>query len=157
MAECYYTELFDTGLRALTQVGVPQKQAEIQMALLLDAECRGTVSHGVLRLPRIIERINNGVTSPTTQGKIDWFASAMGRVDGQQGLGPVVAMHAITEALERAKTSGVCAVAIRHCDHLGMLAFYAEHIAKSGMVGLGLTLSEALVHPWGGLPSHARY
>ena len=150
MPKLSYDEIVEVGIQSLSNVGVPHEAAHLQMSLLLNAELSGLPSHGLLRLPRVIARIKNGVTSPTATGVIDWFASAMARVDGQQGLGPVVAMTAIEQAMDRAKTTGVATVALKNCDHLGMLAFYAEHVAKSGMVMLGLTISEALVHPWGG-------
>ena len=143
-------DIWNTGLKALKNAGIPQHNAELQMSLLMNGELSNLPSHGILRLPRVIERIHNGVTNPTTKGVIDWFSDAMARVDGQQGLGPVVAMHALNEAMDKAKQSGVSAVAIKNCDHLGMLAFYAQHAAENGMIALCLTISEALVHPWGG-------
>ncbi len=52
--------------------GVPEPFARIQSALLLEAQMRGYASHGVLRLPRIIERIVNGVSSPVSSGIHEW-------------------------------------------------------------------------------------
>src|SRR6185437_2397552 len=49
----------------LVAYGVPETFARMQGDLLLEAQMRGFASHGLLRLPRIIERIVNGVTSPT--------------------------------------------------------------------------------------------
>ena len=150
MAKLSYDEILKAGIQALTHVGVPQPSAHLQMSLLLEAELSGLPSHGVLRLPRVIARIKNGVTNPTATGTLDWFATAMARVDGDAGLGPVVAMHALQSAIDVAKTTGVATVALKNCDHLGMLGFYAERVAQQGMVMIGLTISEALVHPWGG-------
>lgn len=143
-------EIRNTAIRALTKGGLSPDHAETQLALLLDAEMRGVPSHGLLRLPRVIERVANGVTDPTTKGAQSWRGQALLDVDGQQGLGPVVALAALETATQRASESGACVVAIRNCDHLGMLAFYAEKLASKGKVLLGITVSEALVHPWGG-------
>lgn len=145
-----YDTVYTVGLQALKNVGVPCDNAHIQLQLLLEAELRGIASHGILRLPRIIKRLQNGVSSPTATGHIHWFSTAMGRMDGQHGLGPVVGLHALTVGISKAKQLGVSTIAIKNCGHLGMLAFYAEKIANDGLVGICLTTSEALVHPWGG-------
>lgn len=143
-------EIRSTALEALANAGVSPADAEIQLSLLLDAELRGVASHGLLRLPRVLERIANGVTDPASPAAFEWRASALLDVDGRQGLGPVVAMHALDRICGRARETGVASAVIRNCDHLGMLAWYAEHVAGRGQVLIALTVSEALVHPWGG-------
>ncbi|RIX99725.1 Ldh family oxidoreductase [Aureimonas flava] len=143
-------EIRAAGLAALVRAGVPQGDAEIQLSLLLDAELRGVASHGLLRLPRVLERIANGVTDPRSRAAFDWQAGALLSVDGRQGLGPVVAMQALEKVCERARETGVATAVIRNCDHLGMLAWYGEHVARHGQILIALTVSEALVHPWGG-------
>lgn len=137
-------------VRALEHHGVPPAQALEQAELLLEAELRGRPSHGVMRLPRLIERIRNGVTSPVSTGRHQWRGQALLDVDGQQGLGPVVAFSALRALCERARETGVAAAAIHNSNHIGMLALYAERIAAQGQVLLALSTSEALVHPWGG-------
>ena len=42
---------------ALVKAGVPADHAEIQVDLLLEAELRGRRSHGLMRLPRVAERV----------------------------------------------------------------------------------------------------
>jgi LDH2 family malate/lactate/ureidoglycolate dehydrogenase len=134
----------------LAQAGVPEENARLQRDLLLDAEMRGIASHGLLRLPRIVERIRNGVTDPQTRGGHDWRAPGFLHVDGGRGLGPVVAQAAIDALLERAKTQGVAVASIANSNHIGMLGFYADRVAEAGRCLLAFSTSEALVHPWGG-------
>ncbi len=143
-------EIERVGLAALHNAGVPHDHAEKQLSLLLDAELSGFPSHGLRRLPRVLERIGNGVTDPCEVGAAQWRASAFLEVDGRQGLGPVVALKALEQAGARARATGVAIAAIRNCDHLGMLAWYAERVASAGQLLLAFTVSEALVHPWGG-------
>ncbi|WP_410171182.1 Ldh family oxidoreductase [Brucella intermedia] len=139
-----------TGEKALRRVGVPASQASLQVDLLLEAELRGRASHGLLRLPRLIERIENKVADPKATGSRQWRAASFLQVDGQNGLGPVVAMAALEQASERVKDTGIAAVAIQNNNHLGMLAYYAEKIAEKGFILLAFSTSEALVHAWGG-------
>lgn len=145
-----HAEVLLHSVHALMRHGVPEVQAHTQAELLLEAELRGRPSHGLMRLPRLIERIRNGVTSPVHTGIHTWRGQALLEVDGQQGLGPVVAFSALQAVCARAKECGVAAAAIHNSNHLGMLALYAERIAAQGQVLLALSTSEALVHPWGG-------
>jgi L-2-hydroxycarboxylate dehydrogenase (NAD+) len=134
----------------LAEAGVPAANAVLQRDLLLDAEMRSIVSHGLLRLPRIVERIANGVTDPETQGKHQWRSPSFLHVDGQRGLGPVIAQSAIDALLERAQMQGVAVAAISNSNHIGMLGFYADRVAEAGKCLIAFSTSEALVHPWGG-------
>lgn len=135
---------------ALEAADVPPEAARLQVDLLLDAQLRGVPSHGFLRLERIIARIGNGVANPRTRGVHNWRSESFLSVDGQQGLGPVVARHAADVLAERAKQSGIAVAAIANNNHIGMLAWYAEAIAEAGLLSIILTTSEALVHPFGG-------
>ncbi|GAA3731208.1 Ldh family oxidoreductase [Plantactinospora mayteni] len=129
---------------------VPEPAAQLQSDLLIAAELRGHPSHGVLRLRRIVERIRAGVADPRATGRHEWAGTALLRVDGEQGLGPVVAMSALDAVQERARSTGVAAAVIRHNNHLGMLGWYVEQVARAGQVAVATCTSEALVHPWGG-------
>ncbi|CAN5441242.1 Ldh family oxidoreductase [soil metagenome] len=145
-----HRDAVETSLRALTNAGVPPAHAALQVDLLVEGELWNHPSHGLLRLPRVIERIHNGVCDPTTSGVMTWRSDTFLEVDGLNGLGPVVATAAIEAASERARKHGVAIAAIRNNNHLGMLGWYAHRIAKSGLIVIAATTSEALVHPWGG-------
>jgi alcohol dehydrogenase len=139
-----------TGLSALALAGVPDDHAATQIDLLLEAELCERPSHGLLRLPRVIERIRNGVADPVTEGVATWRSDAFLQVDGRRGLGPVVAGAAIAAITARARQTGIAVAAIANNNHLGMLGWYVERIAAGGQTAIAMTTSEALVHPWGG-------
>ncbi|TFD07589.1 MULTISPECIES: Ldh family oxidoreductase [unclassified Cryobacterium] len=139
-----------TATDALLSAGVSPENTEILIRSLVEAELRGFPSHGLLRLPRVIERIRNGVADGHATGQHVWTASAQLSVDGERGIGPVVAHHALAAISQRAKTTGIAVASIANNNHIGMLALYAEDIARAGQVLIGFTTSEALVHPWGG-------
>jgi LDH2 family malate/lactate/ureidoglycolate dehydrogenase len=136
--------------RLLITAGVPGPAAAQQAELLLIAEAKGVPSHGLLRLPRLLRRLANGTASPTNTGKHEWLSPCYLSVDGEQGLGPVVALRALEAVVPAAQRHGVAVCSITNNNHLGMLGFYAGRIAERGLVCLGMTTSEALVHPWGG-------
>jgi len=136
--------------RVLTRHGVPGAHARIQADLFIGAEMRGIPSHGLLRLRRVIERLNAGLAVAGETGRQDWTAPGFLAVDGRQGLGPVVALAALDAVVARARRNGIAIAAIRNANHLGALAFYADHVSRQGLTAICLTISEALVHPYGG-------
>lgn len=124
--------------------------AFLQAHVLVEAELKGHPSHGLQRLPRILARIERGLIDPTTEGASHWRSEAVLDVDGLMGLGPVVAVGALERLLERAASTGIALAAIRNSNHLGMLAYYVEKVAARGHIGIAMSSSEALVHPYGG-------
>lgn len=134
----------------LADAGAHGEAAGQQADMLVEAELRGLPSHGALRLRMLLDRIANGVCVPDAIGTHHWRGSAWLDVDGGQGFGPAVAQHALDAAATRVEETGVCLVTIHHSNHLGMLAWYAEHWARRGYVLVAVTTSEALVHPYGG-------
>lgn len=140
----------DVAIAALRAAGAREPLAAMQVDHLLEGELRGHRSHGLLRLPRIIARIRNGVIDPNSEGSHTWRGEALLQVDGGLGLGPVVAYRALDALAERAERTAISAAVISRASHLGMLAQYVEAAARNGHVLIALTTSEALVHPWGG-------
>ena len=134
----------------LTANGVPADHASTQAGLFIEAEMRAIPSHGLLRLRRVIERIHAGLSVPGASGNQVWTARSFLAVDGERGLGPVVAMAALDTIVPRAREDGIAIAAIRNTNHLGALAYYAEHVANLGLTCIALTISEALVYPYGG-------
>ncbi|HEY45350.1 MAG TPA: Ldh family oxidoreductase, partial [Anaerolineae bacterium] len=53
-------------LTLLRAVGVPEDQASVVADVLVRADLRGTASHGVLRLPAYVHKIQAGLLKPDT-------------------------------------------------------------------------------------------
>ncbi len=134
----------------LTAVGAPSAHAHLQADLLTEAELRGHASHGLLRLSRLVARIEHGVLDPSATGSHRWDKAALLVTDGRDGFGPVIALAALERVMERARETGSATAVLSGNNHLGMLAYYADHVARRGQVLVATTSTEALVHPWGG-------
>lgn len=143
-------EEFDLAVRVLEAQGTPPAAAEMQARVLVEADLRGQHSHGLQRLPTIVERITNGVIDPAGLPRKRWVSESFLEVDGARGLGPVVAFGVVDRLIERADEVGFAVAAVHNNNHLGILACYVERIALAGQIGVAFTTSEALVHPWGG-------
>jgi L-2-hydroxycarboxylate dehydrogenase (NAD+) len=137
-------------VRALSGLGVPEQDARIQADWLVEADLRGYHSHGIQRLPVLAARLRRGLITTDAAPVLTWRADSVLAVDGQRGLGPVVACQALDAAARRLPATGIVLVTIANSNHLGLLAPYVERIAAGRMIGIAMTTSEALVHPWGG-------
>lgn len=136
--------------RVLRAHGTPAAAAEVQARVLVEGDLRSQHSHGLQRLPMLVERITNGVIDPAAVPVERWLSESYLDVDGARGLGPVVAFHVIDRLVDRASAVGLAVGSVHNNNHLGMLACYVERVAQAGHIGLAFTTSEALVHPWGG-------
>jgi LDH2 family malate/lactate/ureidoglycolate dehydrogenase len=134
----------------LTALGVPDPAARDQAELLVEGDLRGHASHGLRRLDLLAQRLRNGVARAAAEPRLSWTTPSVLVVDGCSGLGPPTARRAVDALIERVGETGVAVAAVRNANHLGMLAPYVETLAAAGLVGIALTTSEALVHPWGG-------
>ena len=134
----------------LTGLGVPEAAARDQAELLLEGDLRGHASHGIRRLDMLVQRLRSGAVNAGARPTSTWTTSSVLVVDGDGSLGPPVARQAVEQLVSRVAETGVAVAAVRNANHLGMLAPYVESMAAAGVIGIALTTSEALVHPWGG-------
>lgn len=136
--------------KVLVARGADAAEAATQADLLLEGDLRGQHSHGIRRLPVLAQRLENGVTQSAVRPKFEWQGESRLHVEGNRGMGPVVAHRILDEIIPRSRRTGVVAASLNGAGHIGMLAPYVERIAGEGCVGIVLTISEALVAPWGG-------
>ena len=121
--------------------------------LLVRANLRGHDSHGVIRVPQYVGSIRKGETNPRPAMRVLAETPTTAILDGDLGLGQVVARRAAEVALDKAARLGLAAVGIRRSNHIGRLADYAELAAERGFVGLVWTNAPTAhsVVPHGGL------
>lgn len=144
------TELRELTVRVLERHGATCEAARLQADALVEGEMRAHPSHGLRRLPLIVERMRRGLIDVTADPRLVWTAEASLTVDGNMGFGPVALDAAIDAVSARAERMGIAMAAISKSSHIGMLAPYVERVAGKGCIGVLLTTSEALVHAWGG-------
>ncbi|PJJ55209.1 Ldh family oxidoreductase [Compostimonas suwonensis] len=135
----------------LIAAGAVATDAAVQAEMLVEGDLRGHASHGVRRLPVLVERLRAGLIVSGVDAEHEWTAPGALAVDGRRGFGPVVARKAVDMVLDRARTQGIALASIRNSGHVGMLAPYVESMGAAGCIGIASTISEALVHPWGGI------
>jgi len=143
-------DLAEFMVEAFSLSGVPAKDAQLVADNLLKAELKGIASHGLSRFPVYLKRIRKGLVNPTPQISVTRVSPAVLAVDGDNGLGSVVMMRALQEAMEVAETTGVCAVGVKHSNHFGISTYYCEKAADRGYVSILLSDGPPATPPFGG-------
>jgi L-2-hydroxycarboxylate dehydrogenase (NAD+) len=131
-------------------VGCAAKAARETADVLLEADLRGYGTHGLLRLPTMIRRLQSGMINAAAQPRVVMERVGSALVDADRALGPVGALFGARLAVGKAKHAGTAAVGVVNGDHICMAGYYVEQIARAGCVGLITTVTQPLVHPLGG-------
>lgn len=142
-------QLHDVILQVLVSEGATMRDAAQQAAQLVEGDLRDHHSHGVRRLPVLVGRLRNGLINSGVPIDANWLTEGFLSVDGRHGFGPSVTLQTLDLIMDRAERTGVAVAAVHNANHVGMIAPYLERIIGRNMIGIGLTTSEALVHPWG--------
>lgn len=129
---------------------VPGDDARLVADSLVQAELWGHPSHGVLRLPWYVNRLQSGVVRAATEIAVESRGPAIALVDGRDGMGQVVATRAASIATELARATGVGVAAVRNSNHFGMAAYYTRMAAAQGCVGVLMSNASPAMAPWGG-------
>lgn len=131
--------------------GVPDADADLAAETLVRAELWGHASHGLLRLGWYYARLRSGAMKAVTHAQLVVDGGAVAVLDGADGLGPVIAMRAVDEAVARAKAHGVGVVSVRNSNHFGTCMYYTREGADRGCVMLLASNAGPNMAPWGGL------
>ncbi|MGA7489149.1 MAG: Ldh family oxidoreductase [Xanthobacteraceae bacterium] len=136
--------------RAFEAAGVPSRDADIVANLMVEADLRGSDTHGVIRLPLYVRRLKAGGVNPRPDIRIVQERPATALVDGDNGMGHLVMRFAAMTAIEKAKSTGVGWVGARMSNHAGPAALYAMMPLAYDMIGLYLAVgSNNHLPPWG--------
>jgi len=136
--------------RILEKVGVPPEQARIIAEVTVEADLRGIGSHGVLRLPAYVHRVQAGLMAADTRLKVVRERGATVLLDAQGGFGQVAGVYAMNQAIERARQHGVGFVAVRNANHFGIAAYYTMMALPHRMIGIAATNAAPSMAAWGG-------
>jgi len=145
-----YDYLKEVIVKILVKTGVEEKHAIIVADNLIEADLKGVSSHGISRLSIYIKRLNLNLINKNPVPKIEKSSLTTYLIDGDNGLGQVIASEAMKTAIKTAKETGSCFVGVKNTNHIGMGAYYAEMAAKNGLVGFVFTNASAFMAPWGG-------
>lgn len=120
---------------------------------LVESNLVGHDSHGVLRVPEYIERIQAGMLKLNGEVEIVRETAGTALVDCGWNLGQVAVPQGMELAMRKARSNGIGMVVLGHCDHTGRVGEYVVTAAQQGMIGQLIcngSLPGGLVAPFGG-------
>ena len=147
-ANTYSYEQLTSFVKAVfSKIGCSSVDASTASSALLSADLRGIDSHGVARLSGYVrlweaKRVNS---SPALQIIHETPSTAV--VDGDAGLGLIVAPFAMKLAIEKAKQAGTGWVSVQNSNHFGIAAYHAMMALEHDMIGIAMTNASPLVAP----------
>jgi L-2-hydroxycarboxylate dehydrogenase (NAD+) len=142
-----YQQLFNFSKTIFQKIGCPEKDADTAAAVLLSADLRGVDSHGVARLSGYVRLWNVKRINSTPDIKIIHESPSTAVVDGDSGLGLVVAPAAMQVAIDKAKNVGTGWVSVQNSNHFGIAGYHAMLALPNDMIGIAMTNASALVAP----------
>ena len=136
--------------RAFEAAGLPADDAAAVASLMVEADLRGSDTHGVIRLPLYLRRLKAGGVNARPNIRVVQEKASTALVDGDNGIGHLVMRFATMTAIEKAKRTGVAWVGARLSNHAGPAALYAMMPLAHDMIGLYLAVgSNNHLPPWG--------
>jgi LDH2 family malate/lactate/ureidoglycolate dehydrogenase len=138
------------GTQVYARAGMDPAGAQLVADTLVQADLWGHQSHGVMRMPWYVARIQSGACHASVSPSFDVDTDAIAVLDGHDGMGQVITHFAMNEAIKRARAHGICAIAVRNSGHFGTAMYYTLQAAHAGCIGFLATNASPAMAPWGG-------
>jgi LDH2 family malate/lactate/ureidoglycolate dehydrogenase len=129
------------------KMGCTPQHAAMATEALLAADLRGIDSHGVARLSGYIRLWEAGRVNATPSIRVVHQTPSTAVLDGDGGLGLVVAQEAMHIAIEKARQVGTGWVSVQNSNHFGIAGFHAMLALQHDMIGMAMTNASPLVAP----------
>ena len=136
--------------RALEAHGLRAQDAFDAARILVMGDLLGLPTHGVGRIEAYCERLALGGIKARPDIRIEKVAAALARVDGDNGLGPLVGLRSLQAAMTMARASGIAAAFARSSNHFGPVAPYNLIAAREGFASIVGSNSSVSIAPTGG-------
>lgn len=142
-----HQQLLDFAHQTFIQMGCPAEQAALAADVLLNADLRGIDSHGIARLSGYVRLWEAKRVNARPNIRIVHESPSTAVVDGDSGLGLVVAPFAMKIAIEKAEQCGTGWVAVKGSNHFGIAGYHAMMALQKDMIGMAMTNASPIVAP----------
>ncbi len=129
------------------RMGCPAQEADLAAEVLSSADLRGVDSHGIARLVGYVRLWEKQRINATPAVRVVHETPSTAVMDGDAGLGLVVAPRAMDTAIAKAQSAGTGWVSVRHSNHFGIAGYHAMRALPHNMIGIALTNASPLVAP----------
>ncbi|PIQ22526.1 MAG: malate dehydrogenase, partial [Cytophagales bacterium CG18_big_fil_WC_8_21_14_2_50_42_9] len=142
-----YQNLHQFTQHIFQSIGCSAEDAKLATDVLLSADLRGVDSHGVARLSGYVRLWEAGRINAAPDVRVVHETPSTAVVDGDWGLGLVVAPKAMAVAIQKAEQVGTGWVSVRNSNHYGIAGYHAMQALSHDMIGLAMTNASPLVAP----------
>jgi LDH2 family malate/lactate/ureidoglycolate dehydrogenase len=132
------------------KAGLPEEQACILADTLVEADLKGIRTHGLLRLPIYVKRMETGAVNVKKEMTVVKETKAVRQLDARNGLGQVACFRGMGLALTKAEEFGLGTCGVFNSNHCGALGYYTDLAAEKKMIGFMTTNVFPLMAPVGG-------
>ncbi|WP_316808300.1 Ldh family oxidoreductase [Pedobacter agri] len=129
------------------EMGCSDEHATLATDVLVRSDLRGIDSHGVARLSGYVRLWEKNRINATPNIKIVHETPTTATIDGDAGLGLVVAPFAMQVAIEKAEKYGSGWVSVKNSNHFGIAGYHALMAVEKDMIGISMTNASPLVAP----------
>jgi LDH2 family malate/lactate/ureidoglycolate dehydrogenase len=144
-----YEKLEAFCVAVMQKYGVDEARAKVMAESLLFADSRRVSSHGIVRLPLYMSKVDNGIMNIKTEMPFIRESGATALLDAQNGLGQLAGHKGMMKAIELAKKYGIGMVGVRDSNHFGTGAWYSMLAADQGMIGIAMANASPAIAPFG--------
>ena len=144
------SELLELGARAFQGLGLPEQDAKQVARILVTADLFGLTTHGLSRIESYGDRLQVGGIARSPRVTVQKVAPALARIDGDNGIGPLVGMRSLVAAMEAARECGVGVALARGSNHFGPISPYSLIAAEEGFASIIGSNATTTIAPWGG-------
>lgn len=141
------SKLRDFTRSVFEKMGCSTEHADLAADVLIKSDLRGIDSHGVARLTGYVRLWEKKRINAKPDIKIVHETPSTATVDGDAGLGLVVAPFAMKVAIEKAEKYGSGWVSVRNSNHFGIAAYHTLMAVEKDMIGFAMTNASPLVAP----------
>ena len=142
-----YHQLSTFAKNIFLKIGCSESNAATAAKVLLSADLRGVDSHGIARLTGYVRLWEVGRINANPNIQIVHETPSTAVMDGDKGLGLVVAPAAMQVAIDKAKNVGTGWVSVKNSNHFGIAGYHAMMALDNDMIGIAMTNASALVAP----------
>ena len=142
-----FEQLFDFSKKVFLKIGCNEEDALLATRVLLSADLRGVDSHGIARLSGYVRLWDVKRINACAELKIIHETPSTATVDGDGGLGLVVAPKAMQIAIDKAKNVGTGWVSVQNSNHFGIAGYHSIMALEHDMIGISMTNASPLVAP----------
>jgi len=129
------------------KIGCTEAHSRKGADVLVSADLRGVDTHGVARLSSYVRLWEIGRISPRPNIQIVHETPSTAVMDGDSGLGMIIAPEAMALAIQKAEQVGTGWVAVKNSNHYGIAGYHAMLALGHDMIGISMTNASPLVAP----------